>query len=190
MSIYVLFFSVWAVFSPNKPQKTRPSVTDDMPMCSTVPQVGNYWGTTLAVDFPSVKATPSVLGFDTSKSYTMPLLALTQTGDVLLSWTEKDGSLVAVFSNRSDAPTPTTQEGRGRGRSLDIVYCTSKDGGATWTTPQSVDTDPTKGIVRGFFDAVVLPNDEIAVAYLKDVKGSTKHEERDLRLVLTKNSVF
>ncbi len=106
--------------------------------------------------------------------------------------TKKDGSLVAVFSNRADAPAGNQQGGgRGRGgRSLDIVYCESKDGGDTWTKPQSVDSDPTKGIVRGFFDAVVMPNDEVAVAYLKDVANSTKHEERDLRLVITKNGVF
>lgn len=95
---------------------------------------------------------------------------------------KKDGSLVAVFSNRGNA-----NNGK---RTLDIVYCTSKDQGNTWTAPQSVDSDPTTGNVKGFFDAVVLPNDEIAVAYLKDVAGSTKHEERDLRLVLTKNGVF
>jgi BNR repeat-like domain len=100
---------------------------------------------------------------------------------------KKDGSLVAVFFNRADAP----KGGKGRGgRSGEIVYCVSKDGGSTWTTPQSVDSDPTKGIMRGFFDAVLMSNDEIAIAYLKDVKGSTKHEERDLRLVTTKNGVF
>ena len=127
--------------------------------------------------------------------------------------TKRDGSLVAIFSNRTNAPVPTSnaaahtggthsdkgnasapagnaQGGKGGGRSLDIVYCTSKDGGATWTSPQSVDSDPTKGIVKGFFDAAVLSNDEIAVAYLKDVANSTKHEERDLRLVITKNGVF
>jgi Neuraminidase (sialidase) len=108
---------------------------------------------------------------------------------------KKDGSLVAVFSNRMDAPPPSADKqgdkkgGRG-GRSLDIVYCESKDNGATWTSPKSVDADPTKGIVKGFFDAIVLPNDEIAVVYLKDVANSQKHEERDLRLVLSKNGVF
>lgn len=100
--------------------------------------------------------------------------------------TKRDGSLVAIFSNRTSV---TTANGKG-GRSLDIVFCTSKDGGATWTSPQSVDSDPTKGNVKGFFDAAILANDEIAVAYLKDVANSTKHEERDLRLVVTKNGVF
>ena len=108
---------------------------------------------------------------------------------------KKDGSLVAIFTNRADAPAATagTQQGGGKGRggrSSDLVYCMSKDGGATWTSPQSVDSDPTKGILRGFFDATLMANDEIVVVYLKDVKGSTKHEERDLRLVTTKNGVF
>ncbi len=109
--------------------------------------------------------------------------------------TKKDGSLVAVFSNRGESPTASTsatpqQGGRGGGRSSNIVYCVSKDNGSTWTTPVSVDSDPKQGIVRSFFDAVVLPNDEIAVAYLKDVANSTKHEERDLRMVVTKNGAF
>jgi hypothetical protein len=99
---------------------------------------------------------------------------------------KKDGSLVAVFSNR-DEPTPG---GKGGGRSSNIVYCVSKDAGSTWTLPVSVDADPTRGIVRGFFDAVVMSNDEIAVVYLKDVANSTKFEERDLRLVTTKNGAF
>lgn len=118
---------------------------------------------------------------------------------------KKDGSLVAVFTNRTDAPPAATQAqaqqapqsgqggrgGRGGGRgNSELVYTVSKDGGTTWTSPQPVDTDPTKGLLRGFFDAVLMANDEVAVAYLKDVKGSTKHEERDLRLAITKNGVF
>lgn len=91
--------------------------------------------------------------------------------------TKKDGSLVAVFANRSEV--------NGK-RTMDVQMTTSTDGGKTWSTPKNVDSDPTP-CVRGFFDAVVLPNDEVAVAYLKDVAGSTKHEERNLRLVLTKN---
>ncbi len=164
---------------------------------------------------------------DSTKNYTMPLLAKNLKGEVVLSWTEKDaqgstafcmaiskdngktfgdkktifagsgvgnsrlmrakvlfkkdGSMVAVFSNRG--------ESKDKKRTLDIVYCESKDGGNTWTAPKSVDSDTTP-CVRGFFDAVVLANDEIAVSYLKDVANSTKHEERDLRLVLTKNGQF
>ncbi len=99
---------------------------------------------------------------------------------------KKDGSLVAVFTNRPDAPAGAPAGGR---RTSDLVYCVSKDAGTTWTSPQNVDSDPAKAM-RGFFDAIVLPNDEIAVFYLKDVANSTKHEERDLRMVLTKNGVF
>jgi len=102
---------------------------------------------------------------------------------------KKDGTFVAVFSNRGTAPAASNPPKRG-GRSLDIVFCSSKDGGATWTSPESVDSDKTTGIVRGFFDAALMANDEVAVAYLKDVANSTKHEERDLRMVITKNGVF
>lgn len=94
--------------------------------------------------------------------------------------TKKDGSLVAVFSNRTDV--------NGK-RVLNVETSSSTDNGQTWTAPKAVDSDPTP-CVRGFFDAVILPNDELAVAYLKDVAGSTKHEERNLRLVLTKNGQF
>ena len=99
---------------------------------------------------------------------------------------KKDGSLVAVFTNRPEAPAGAPSGGR---RTSDLVYCVSKDAGTTWTSPQNVDSDPAKAM-RGFFDAIVLPNDEIAVFYLKDVANSTKHEERDLRMVLSKNGVF
>lgn len=108
--------------------------------------------------------------------------------------------MVAVFSYRPPAPAqpaPTNastdhsnhnQPAARPKRESQIRFSVSKDNGLTWSAPASVDTDTSK-LVRGFFDAVILPNDELAVAYLKDVKGSTKHEERDLRLVLTKNGV-
>ncbi|MDZ7876213.1 MAG: exo-alpha-sialidase [Saprospiraceae bacterium] len=121
---------------------------------------------------------------------------------------KKNGEMVAVFSYRTSAAMPPRGErpaapkqganaapapqqapqGRPK-RSSEIRFSVSKDGGNTWTTPTSTDTDTTK-LTRGFFDAVLLANDEIAVAYLKDVKGSTKHEERDLRMAVTKNGVF
>jgi hypothetical protein len=108
---------------------------------------------------------------------------------------KKDGSFVAVFSVRGGIPQPNAQSaapaqgGKGGGRSSALVFTVTKDGGATWTPLQAVDSDPSAGM-RGFYDATVLANDEIAVAYLKDVKNSTKHEERDLRLAITKNGVF
>ncbi len=176
----------------------------------------------------------NLFGNDSTISYSMPLLANTYNGKVMMSWTEKekditsfcmavsadggktfenkkvifsgagvsssrmmrakvlskkDGSFMAVFSNR-EVPAGAPQGGRGGGRSSNIVYCVSRDNGNNWTAPISVDSDPKQGIVRGFFDAVVLPNDEVAVAYLKDVANSTKHEERDLRMVITKNGAF
>ena len=243
ISFNVLFFSIWTFFSTSESEKTKP--LSEIPMCNTMQADGiNLWGANNFSKFNSIEATPSVFETDTSKAYSMPLLARTPKGEVLLSWTEKDeqgmtsfclafsqdkgktfsekkviyagngignsrlmrakvlakkdGSLVAVFTNRADAPAATTAStqqggggGKGRGgRSSDLVYCVSKDGGVTWTSPQSVDSDPTKGILRSFFDATLMANDEIAVVYLKDVKGSTKHEERDLRLVITKNGVF
>lgn len=100
---------------------------------------------------------------------------------------KKNGTLVAIFTNRGESAPNAS--GRG-GRSSNIVFCESKDGGNTWTKPMNVDSDPKQGIVRGFFDAIVMSNDEIAVAYLKDVTNSTKHEERDLRLVTSKDGVF
>jgi BNR repeat-like domain len=103
---------------------------------------------------------------------------------------KKDGSFVAVFANRGELASSATQGGHGSGRASSLVYCISKDKGNTWTIPVSVDADPKQGIMRGFFDAIVMANDEIAVAYLKDVANSTKHEERDLRMVITKNGVF
>lgn len=126
---------------------------------------------------------------------------------------KKNGEMVAVFSYRTSpampprearpapkqeanhaapahaAPAPQQAPQARPKRSSEIRFTVSKDGGNTWTSPTSVDTDTTK-LTRGFFDAVLLANDEIAVAYLKDVKGSTKHEERDLRLAITKNGVF
>ena len=104
---------------------------------------------------------------------------------------KKDGSYMAFFMNNPNATAPTAGSGgrAGGGRGGEITFCESKDGN-TWTNPQAVDTDPTKGLLRGFFDAVVMANGEITVAYLKDVKGSTKHEERDLRISITKNGIF
>lgn len=228
ISVQFLLFGIGAFFSVNKSENA--SSISEIPVCNPM----------LMEEVNLLNNNPE----DSTKSYSMPLLAQTPKGDVMLSWTEKnaegvtafclafskdkgktfsdkkvvfagtgvansrmmrakvltkkDGSLVAVFSNRGESAAPVQsqnqamppQGGRGGGRSSNIVYCVSKDGGSTWTSPVSVDSDPKQGIVRGFFDAIVLPNDEIAVAYLKDVANSTKHEERDLRMVVTKNGVF
>jgi BNR repeat-like domain len=237
LSFHALLFSILAFFGARESAKT--TAISEMPMCNTTAQQGSTWLTPIIPTFKVASTTSLTFETDSTKAYSMPLLAQTPKGEILLSWTErneegktdfclafskdkgktfstkqiiysgwginnsrlmrakvlakKDGSLVAVFSNRANAPAVKPQQGGGRprgGRSADIVYCVSKDGGATWTNPQNVDTDTTKNIMRGFFDAILMSNDEVAVAYLKDVKGSTKHEERDLRLALTKNGVF
>ena len=216
LAFHLILISTFAFFSPNSYQPTAP--TSEIAICHSIPEEN----TSLIQNNPN----------DPTKIYSMPLLAKTAKGEVMLSWTEKDaqgmtslcvafskdngktfsekniiysgtgignsrmmrakvlskkdGSFVAVFANRGEAAA----SGKGGGRSSNLVYCVSKDGAATWTAPQPVDSDPKQGIVRGFFDAVLMSNDEIAVAYLKDVANSTKHEERDLRLVVSKNGVM
>lgn len=213
----LVLISLWANFA------NKNADNQAMTMCVAMPNEVGYQAIT-------VDNTHNPFENDTTKAYTMPLLAKTAKGEIMLSWTEKDfqgvtafcvafskdngktfgekktiysgmgignsrmmrarvlakkdGTLVAVFINNS---TPQAGGGGRGGRSSNIVYCTSKDGGSTWTSPAPVDSDPKQGIVRGFFDAIVMSNDEIAVVYLKDVANSTKHEERDLRLVVTKN---
>lgn len=223
ISLQLILFGIGAFFNADKTKNV--SHDSEIAVCNPILQDNNF---------------SNINPDDTTKAYSMPLLAQTPKGEVMLTWTEKDaqgitsfclafskdkgktfsdkkviyagtgvgnsrmmrakvltkkdGSLAAIFSNKDAVATASTstthQGGRGGGRSSNIVYCVSKDNGSTWTTPVSVDSDPKQGIMRGFFDAVVLPNDEIAVAYLKDVANSTKHEERDLRMVVTKNGTF
>ena len=202
---------------------------------------------------------------DTSRAYAVPTLTRTPSGDVALSWTEKDndgivyfywaksgdqgktfgdkkliysaagignsrlmrpkllfrkdGSAVAVFALRgpqsassqavaaqkppqepahaghdahgaghqAEAPKPA-RSGGGRPSDLQIVYAVSADQGNTWTQPTPVHADKTPNIVRGFFDATVLANGEIAVAYLNDIQG--KAHQRDLRFVTSARGKF
>ena len=226
LAIHLFLISTFAFFGTN-----QSAPTSAIPVCYSMPE-----DEVIQTGGQPVSASNSPIEIDPTKAYSMPLLAQTAKGDVMLSWTEKDeqgmvslclafskdkgktfsekktiysgtgignsrmmkakvlskkdGSFVAVFSNRVEAAPNANQSGRGGGRSSNIVYCVSKDGGSTWTSPLSVDSDPKQGIVRGFFDAIVMPNDEIAVAYLKDVANSTKHEERDLRMVISKNGVM
>jgi BNR repeat-like domain len=195
------------LFSKFKSIETTPSVFENdtskgytMPLLTQMPK-GDVMLTWTEKDAQGVTSFCLAFSKDKGKTFSdkQVIYAGTGVGNSRLMrakvLVKKDGSLVAVFSNRTDAPQPVangTKDANGsKGkRSLDIVFCTSKDNGATWTSPQSVDADPTKGNVKGFFDAVLMSNDEIAVAYLKDVANSTKHEERDLRLVTTKNGVF
>lgn len=80
-------------------------------------------------------------------------------------------------------------KGGGRPRDLQIVYATSTDQGNTWTQPVPVHSDRTPNIVRGFFDAAVLANGEVAVTWLNDIPGN-EHEQRDLRLATTLGGKF
>ncbi|MCY7352376.1 MAG: glycoside hydrolase [Cytophagaceae bacterium] len=129
---------------------------------------------------------------------------------------KKDGTMVAVFANRvGETPTVAAKPadahaGHGtekpasaapapsRPRDSQIVYASSKDGGQTWTAPQPVHSDRTAGVttpgvttpavMRGFFDATVLANGEVAVAFLHDIAGQA--HSRDLRLVVSKGEGF
>jgi BNR repeat-like domain len=100
---------------------------------------------------------------------------------------KKNGDMVAVYSQRFENPPIGKPGGRGP---AGIVSSISKDKGNTWSQAVFVDTDPSTKLLRGFFDATIMANDELAVVYLKDVAGSTKHEERDLRLAITKEGAF
>jgi hypothetical protein len=122
---------------------------------------------------------------------------------------KKDGSMVAVFGLRDDAApavqpaasdhagheghaaakpaAPAPAPGAGRPRSQQIVVATSNDGGQTWSAPKAVHA-AKPGVMRGFFDATVLANDEVAVAFLNDVEGQA--HARDLRLVTSKGGAF
>lgn len=230
---YLSIIGMFTSFGILKPEKTE--LITKVSMCYGAPAAIETYSSVFPAAPTITSAAPGIV-LDSTKAYSMPLLAKTPAGEVMVSWTEKDaqgvtsfclafskdngktfaekktiysgtgignsrlmrakvltkkdGSLVAVFSNRAEAPAAGGNQPRRGGRSSDLVYCVSTDKGATWTSPQSVDSDPTKGIVRGFFDAVLLANDEVAVAYLKDVANSTKFEERDLRMVITKNGVF
>ena len=88
----------------------------------------------------------------------------------------------------ANAPAKSGPLGGGRARDLQIVYCLSKDGGNTWTQPVPVHSDKAPNIVRGFFDATVLVNGEIGVAYLNDIEG--KSHQRDLRFVVSSGDRF
>ncbi|QJW90617.1 exo-alpha-sialidase [Spirosoma taeanense] len=96
----------------------------------------------------------------------------------------------ASHQGEKSANTSATKapQGGGRPRDSKIVYCVSKDQGVTWTEPAPVHSDNTPNIVRGFFDAIVLANGEIGVAYLNDIEG--KAHQRDLRFVVSKGDRF
>ncbi len=88
---------------------------------------------------------------------------------------------------RADGPPKGAARG-GRPSDLQIVYSLSTDQGDTWSQPAPVHADKTPNMVRGFFDAIVLANGEIGVAYLNDIPG--KAHERDLKFVTSKGDRF
>lgn len=117
---------------------------------------------------------------------------------------KKDGSLIAVLATPgvSVSPSGSTSHAEhgghgnhgeapksgGRPTDLQIVYSLSKDQGTTWSPPAPVHADRTPQTVRGFFDATVLANGEVAVAYLNDIPGHP--HERDLKFVTSKGDHF
>ena len=137
ISFQLFLFGIGAFFSTDKPEKA-PQISE-ITVCHTILEDNNF---------------SNVNPDDSTKAYSMPLLAQTLKGDVMLSWTEKnsegitsfclafskdkgktfsdkkvifagtgvgnsrmmrakvltkkDGSLVAVFSNRDISPTAST----------------------------------------------------------------------------------
>lgn len=103
---------------------------------------------------------------------------------------KKNGEMVATFSFNPQAKLQS-QSGdakAGRPKDLQVYVTTSKDGGQSWTEPQSIHHNPEPGVIRGFYDATLMANDELAVVYLKDIPD--KPHERDLRLVTSKEGTF
>ena len=89
---------------------------------------------------------------------------------------------------RGDGPPKEGQRGGSRATDLQIVYSMSMDQGQTWSQPVPVHIDKTPNVVRGFFDATVLANGEIGVAYLNDIEGQA--QQRDLRFVTSTGNQF
>ncbi|UFH53458.1 sialidase family protein [Spirosoma sp. KNUC1025] len=105
--------------------------------------------------------------------------------------THEHGTPTAGHSEHADhgAEKPKgSPKGGGRPSDLQIVYSISTDQGTTWSQPAPVHADRTPNTVRGFFDAIVMANGEVAVAYLNDIPG--KPHERDLKFVTSKGDKF
>jgi BNR repeat-like domain len=69
-----------------------------------------------------------------------------------------DGTIIGAFGVKR--VTPQTRF------ASDLMFVESKDGGATWTNPQYLHTDTTRGKGRSFFDMTRLPNGEIGFSWL------------------------
>lgn len=102
--------------------------------------------------------------------------------------THEHGETHTAEKPRADNPPKEGPRGGGRPTDLQIVYSMSADQGRTWSQPTPVHTDKTPNVVRGFFDATVLANGEIGVAYLNDIEGQA--HQRDLRFVTSKGNQF
>ncbi len=101
---------------------------------------------------------------------------------------KKNGDMIAVFTINPDAKLLAPGETvSGRPKDMQIHFIESKDGGTNWTTPKAVHQDLDPGIIRGFFDATLMSNDELAIVFLKDIPG--RPHERDLRIITTENGV-
>ena len=99
--------------------------------------------------------------------------------------TPPKGPATASTNGKPGEGKPAPRKGRGPS-DLQIVFAESKDGGNTWSEPKRIHEDITLGVLRGFYDSVLMPNDELAVAYLKD---TGKPHERHLHIITTKNGV-
>lgn len=101
---------------------------------------------------------------------------------------KKNGEMIAVFTINPDAKLLQAGETvSGRPKDMQIHFTSSTDGGSTWTAPKALHQDLDPNIIRGFFDATLMANDELAVVFLKDIPG--KKHERDLRIITTENGV-
>lgn len=100
---------------------------------------------------------------------------------------KKNGDMIAVFTMNPAAGIlrPGESTPGGRPKDLQIHFTESKDGGITWSAPRALHQDLEPNVIRGFFDAALMANDELAVVFLKDIPG--RPHERDLRIIVTED---
>lgn len=103
---------------------------------------------------------------------------------------KKNGDMIATFSFNPEAKrqSNTGETKAPRPKELQVYVTESTDGGNTWTAPKSVHKDATPGVIRGFYDATLMANEELAVVFLKDIPNQP--HERDLRLVTSDKGTF
>lgn len=76
---------------------------------------------------------------------------------------KKDGEIIASFE--MSKPTPTDRFAG------NLYYVSSKDGGKTWTEPQTVHSDVTAGKSHSFSDITSLPDGQIGFVWLDEKLG-------------------